>query len=265
MASSVDDIGLWELNEAFAVQAIYCRDRLGIDNEKFNVDGGAIAIGHPYGMSGARLVGHALIEGTAPRRALGRRDDVRRPAAWGPRVCSRSTRVTCRLAHRGKSRWRRTAEHTSSTSSIAQIVAVLKADGARDEPAHRAQAARSRRRRWARGSAGSRTDQRDARVVAVTDFSALGYKVLLADRHRGAGAAARRTSAKELAALPEVFAVHIVTGARDIEILVALHDFEELEPFLHARHRQDTPASAPCSAGIAADVIKFDFDRTKIG
>ena len=60
---SMDDIGLWELNEAFAVQVIYCRDELGIPNELLNVNGGAISIGHPYGMSGARMVGHALIEG----------------------------------------------------------------------------------------------------------------------------------------------------------------------------------------------------------
>jgi acetyl-CoA acetyltransferase family protein len=60
---TVDDIGLWELNEAFACQALYCRDRLDIDPDKYNVDGGGVAIGHPYGMTGARLVGHALIEG----------------------------------------------------------------------------------------------------------------------------------------------------------------------------------------------------------
>ena len=59
----VEDIDLWELNEAFAVQVLYCRDRLGIPNERLNVNGGAIALGHPYGMSGARLTGHALLEG----------------------------------------------------------------------------------------------------------------------------------------------------------------------------------------------------------
>ena len=59
----IDDIGLWELNEAFACQAIYCRDQLGINPDIYNVNGGSISIGHPYGMTGARLVGHALIEG----------------------------------------------------------------------------------------------------------------------------------------------------------------------------------------------------------
>ena len=59
----IDDIGLWELNEAFACQALYCRDLLGIDPEKYNVNGGGISIGHPYGMTGSRVVGHALIEG----------------------------------------------------------------------------------------------------------------------------------------------------------------------------------------------------------
>lgn len=60
---TIDDIGLWELNEAFAVQVLYCQDRLGIPNELMNVNGGAISVGHPYGMSGARMVAHALIEG----------------------------------------------------------------------------------------------------------------------------------------------------------------------------------------------------------
>jgi acetyl-CoA C-acetyltransferase/acetyl-CoA acyltransferase len=65
---TVADIGLWELNEAFACQVLYCRDQLGIDPAKYNVNGGSISIGHPYGMTGARLAGHALIEGK--RRAV---------------------------------------------------------------------------------------------------------------------------------------------------------------------------------------------------
>jgi acetyl-CoA C-acetyltransferase len=63
----MDDIDLWELNEAFASQVLYCRDRLGIPQDKLNVDGGAISIGHPYGMSGARMMGHILIEGRRRR------------------------------------------------------------------------------------------------------------------------------------------------------------------------------------------------------
>jgi acetyl-CoA C-acetyltransferase len=59
----IGDIGLWELNEAFAVQVIYCRDKLGIPDDCLNVNGGAIAVGHPYGVSGSRLAAHALIEG----------------------------------------------------------------------------------------------------------------------------------------------------------------------------------------------------------
>src|SRR5205085_6983278 len=60
---AIDDIDLWELNEAFASQVLYCRDRLGIPQERLNVNGGSISIGHPFGMSGSRMTGHALIEG----------------------------------------------------------------------------------------------------------------------------------------------------------------------------------------------------------
>ena len=77
---SMDDIDLWEINEAFASQLVYCRDRLGIDPEKLNVNGGAISIGHPYGMSGARMVGHALLEG---RRRGARYAVVSMCVGWG--------------------------------------------------------------------------------------------------------------------------------------------------------------------------------------
>ena len=78
---TVDDIDLWELNEAFASQCLYSRDRLGIDPEKYNVNGGSIAIGHPFGMTGARCAGHILQEGQRRGRQVGRRDDVHR---WRP-------------------------------------------------------------------------------------------------------------------------------------------------------------------------------------
>ena len=71
MGRKMDEIGLWELNEAFANQVLYCRDRLGIDSARLNVDGGAIALGHPFGMTGARTVGHLLVEGRRRREKFG--------------------------------------------------------------------------------------------------------------------------------------------------------------------------------------------------
>ena len=142
-----------------------------------------------------------------------------------------------------------------------KIVAVLKADG-------RATNQRiARKLKIAPATVGTRIrrlEQVNAmRVVAVTDFSALGYKVLLAIGIEVQGRRAEDVCS-DLAELPEVFAAHIVTGARDIEILVALHDFDELEPFL-VRDIAKVSGIRALSAGIAADVIKFEFDRTKIG
>ena len=98
------------------------------------------------------------------------------------------------------------------------------------------------------------------RVVAVTDFSAKGLSVLLAVGIEVEGRAAEAV-ADELAGLTEVFAVHLVTGARDIEILVALHDFEELQPFL-LRDIARVRGIRSVTAGIAVDILKFEFDRT---
>ena len=85
---TIDDIDLWELNEAFASQTLYCRAKLGIDNEKLNVNGGSIAIGHPFGMTGARLVGHILLEGK--RRKAGEIFEFLPPSA---RIVSGTARL----------------------------------------------------------------------------------------------------------------------------------------------------------------------------
>ena len=108
-----------------------------------------------------------------------------------------------------------------------------------------------------------RLEQMNAmRVVAVTDFEALGFEILIAVGIEVQGRPAEDVC-RELAALPEVFAAHLVTGARDIEILVALRDFEELEPFL-LDDIAKVQGIRSLTAGVAADVIKFEFDRTKI-
>ena len=141
-----------------------------------------------------------------------------------------------------------------------QIIAALKADGR----ATNQKIARSLRLSPATvGARIRRLENINAmRVVAVTDFAALGYKMLLAIGIEVQGRPAEEV-AQELAALEEVFAVHLVTGARDIEILVALHDLEELETFL-LQDIAKIRGIRTLAAGIAADVIKYDFDRAQI-
>jgi Lrp/AsnC family transcriptional regulator, leucine-responsive regulatory protein len=141
-----------------------------------------------------------------------------------------------------------------------RIIAALKADGR----ATNQRIARSLRISPATvGARIRRLENMNAmRVVAVTDFAALGYKVLLAVGIEVQGRPAEEV-AQELAALDEVFAVHLVTGARDIEILVVLHELEELETFL-LRDVAKIGGIGTLSAGIAADVIKYDFDRAQI-
>lgn len=141
-----------------------------------------------------------------------------------------------------------------------KIIAMLRADGrvTNQKIAHTLKVAAptvsSRIRRLEREKA--------LRVVAVTDFTALGYNVLLAVGIEVQGRPARKV-ADELARLPEVFAVHLMTGARDIEILVALHDLEELQPFL-MRDLAKVRGIRSVAAGIAVDVVKFDFDVAPI-
>jgi Lrp/AsnC family transcriptional regulator for asnA, asnC and gidA len=141
-----------------------------------------------------------------------------------------------------------------------RIIAALKADGR----ATNQRIARSLR--ISPATVGARIRRLESvnamRVVAVTDFAALGYKVLLAVGIEVQGRPAQEV-AEELAALEEVFAVHLVTGARDVEILVVLHDLEELENFL-LRDVAKIRGIRTLTAGIAADVIKYDFDRAQI-
>jgi len=141
-----------------------------------------------------------------------------------------------------------------------RIIAALKADGR----ATNQRIARSLRISPATVAARIRRleSMNAMRVVAVTDFAALGYRVLLAIGIEVQGRPAQEV-AEELAALEEVFAVHLVTGARDVEILVALHDLEELESFL-LRDVARIRGIRALTAGIAADVIKYDFDRAQI-
>lgn len=136
------------------------------------------------------------------------------------------------------------------------IIAMLKADGR----ATNQQIARSLKIAAATVSSRiRRLEQSDAmRVVAVTDFSALGYKVLLAIGVEVQGRPAEDV-ARELAQLPEVFSVHLVTGARDIELLVALRDFEALQAFLQ-KNIASVQGIRSLTAGIAADVVKYNFD-----
>ncbi len=141
-----------------------------------------------------------------------------------------------------------------------RIIAALKADGR----ATNQRIARSLKIAPATvGARIRRLEQMNAmRVVAVTDFAALGYRILIAVGIEVQGRPAEDVCA-DLAKLPEVFAAHLVTGARDIEILVALRDFDELEPFL-LQDIAKVQGIRSLTAGIAADVIKFEFDRTKI-